>query len=164
MVDHNALTEELKHLNVSQCLIRWIGAFLSFKLQRVMLNGSLSAPVFPNGGIPQGTRLAPLLFAILVNGLASFWPCRVKYVDDTTVFEIIPRCSPSYLPSMADHICQFASLPLSTLVTSFASLSGQIGILLCRLLDDFTLCSLLMSNCLAAKELTALGSSQMRHL
>ena len=109
MVDHNALTEELKHLNVSQCLIRWIGAFLSFKLQRVMLNGSLSPPVFPNRGIPQGTRLAPLLFAILVNGLASFWPCRVKYVDDTTVFEIIPRCSPSYVPSMADHICQFAA-------------------------------------------------------
>ena len=74
-----------------------------------MLNGSLSPPVFPNGGIPQGTRLAPLLFAILVNGLASFWPCRVKYVDDTTVFEIIPRCSPSYLPCIADHICQFAT-------------------------------------------------------
>ena len=83
--------------------------FLSFRPQRVMLNGSLSPPVFPNGGIPQGTRLAPLLFAILVNGLASFWPCRVKYVDDTTVFEIIPRCSPSYLPCMADHICQFAT-------------------------------------------------------
>ena len=74
-----------------------------------MLNGSLSLPVLPNGEIPQGTRLARLLFAILVNGLASFWPCRVKYVDDTTVFEIIPRCSPSYLPSMADHICQFAT-------------------------------------------------------
>ena len=109
LVDHNALTAELKHLNVSQCLIRWIGAFLSFRPQRVMLNGSLSPPVFPNGGIPQGTRLAPLLFAILVNGLASFWPCRVKYVDDTTVFEIIPRCSPSYLPCIADHICQFAT-------------------------------------------------------
>ena len=44
-----------------------------------------------------------------MNGLASFWPCRVKYVDDTTVFEIIPRCSPSYLPCVADHICQFAT-------------------------------------------------------
>ena len=109
LVDHNALIEELKHLNVSQCLIRWIGAFLSFRPQRVMLNGSLSPPVFPNGGIPQGTRLALLLFAILVNGLASFWPCRVKYVDDSTVFEIIPRCSPSYLPCMANHICQFAT-------------------------------------------------------
>ena len=109
LVDQNALTEELKHLNVSQCLIRWIGAFLSFRPQRVMLNGFLSPPVFPNGEIPQGTRLAPLLFAILVNGLASFWPCRVNYVDDTTVFEIIPRCSPSYLPCMADHICQFAT-------------------------------------------------------
>ena len=78
-------------------------------LQQNSINGSLSPPVFPNGGIPQGTRLSPLLFAILVNGLASFWLCRVKYVDDTTVFEIIPRCSPSYLLCMADHICQFAT-------------------------------------------------------
>ena len=39
----------------------------------------------------------------------SFWPCRVKYVDDITVFEIMPRCSLSYLPCMADHICQFAT-------------------------------------------------------
>lgn len=39
----------------------------------------------------------------------SFWPCRVKYVDDITVFEIIPRCSLSYLPCMADHICQFGT-------------------------------------------------------
>ena len=53
--------------------------------------------------------MAELLFAILVNGLASFWPCLVKYVDDTTVFEIIPKYSPSYLPCMADHICQFAT-------------------------------------------------------
>ena len=74
-----------------------------------MLNGSFLPPVFPNGGKTQGTRLVPLLFAILVNGLTSFWPCRVNYVDDTTVFEIIPRCSQSYLPCMADHICQFAT-------------------------------------------------------
>ena len=83
--------------------------FLLFRPQREMLNGSLSPLVFANGGKPQGTRLAPLLFVILVNRLASFWPFRVKYVNDTTVFEIIPRCSPSYLPCSPDHICQFAT-------------------------------------------------------
>ena len=45
-----------------------------------------------NGGIPQGTKLAPLLFAILVNNLCRDWRYRIKYVDDTSVFESIPRC------------------------------------------------------------------------
>ena len=69
-----------------------------------------SHPVTPNGGIPQGTKLAPLLFAILVNNLCRDWRYRIKYVDDTSVFESIPRCSPSYLPFIAANINTYASM------------------------------------------------------
>lgn len=51
-----------------------------------------------NGGLPQGTKLGPLLFEILVNNLLKNWPGRSKFVDDTTTFEIIPRGSPIILP------------------------------------------------------------------
>ena len=64
---------------------------------------------YRRGGIPQGTKLAPLLFAILVNRLCQDWPNRIKYVDDTSVFEIISRCSPSYLPLIAADINNYAS-------------------------------------------------------
>ena len=74
-----------------------------------MHNGIVSTPVFPHRGIPQSTRLAPLLFVVLVNRPLSDWPSRVKYVDDTTVYEVIPRCSPSYLPYVASDVCHFAS-------------------------------------------------------
>ena len=87
-VDHNVLISELELLDVH----------LTSRPQRVTINGFVSTTVFPHGGIPQGTRLVPLLFALLVNRLVSDWPYRVKYVDDTTVYEVIPRCSPSYLP------------------------------------------------------------------
>ena len=60
------------------------------------------------GGIPQGTRLAQILFAILVTTLASDWRYRVKYVDDAPVFEVIPRNSPSYLSHVAADINSFA--------------------------------------------------------
>ena len=46
-----------------------------------------------NGGIPQGTKLGLMLFAVMINKLLKNWHMRSKYVDDTTAFEIIPRNS-----------------------------------------------------------------------
>ena len=69
----------------------------------------MSTLVFPQGGISQGTRLAPLLFAVLVNRRVSEWPYRVKYVDDTSAYEVISRCSPSSSPYVASDICQLAT-------------------------------------------------------
>lgn len=76
LVDHNVLISELELLGhvVHICLSNWIGAFLTSRPQRVTINGIVSTPVFPPGGIPQGKRLAPLLFALLVNSLVSDWP------------------------------------------------------------------------------------------
>ena len=82
LVDHNVILSELETLGVNQLLINWIGSFLSQRSQQVKIASTLSPSVKAHGGIPQGTKLAPLLFAILVNNLASEWPTRVKYVDD----------------------------------------------------------------------------------
>ena len=68
LVDHHALLHELEILSVHcDCLIRWIKAFLYTcdRQQRVRIDGILSPSISPRGGIPQGTRLAPLLFAVL---------------------------------------------------------------------------------------------------
>ena len=109
LVDHHSLLAELRALDIHPVIIRWICAFLSNRPQRVKIGSSLSPPVHPNGGIPQGTKLAPMLFAILVNRLADQWPARLKYVDDTTVFEVVPRCSTSYLQFAVNDIRSFAS-------------------------------------------------------
>ena len=91
-------------LGVHEALIRTIGAFLTGRSQQVKIGSALSNSVIPRGGIPQGTRLAPLLFVILVNNLMKDWETRVKYVDDLSVLEIIPRCSTSLLPFIARDI------------------------------------------------------------
>ena len=58
--------------------------------------------------IPLGTKLGPVLFAVMVNHLAQSWGTRIKFVDDLTVLEVVPRNSPSLLNVVVDDIHAFA--------------------------------------------------------
>ena len=69
---------------------------------------SVSAPLYLNGGIPQGTKLGPVLFAVMINDLVQSWGARIKFVDDLTVLEVVPRNSPSFLNVVVDDIHAFA--------------------------------------------------------
>ena len=111
-MDHNVVLSELNNLDVDLHLVKRIAAFLTNRSQLVKIGNSLSPPVGLNGGTPQGTKLAPppLLFCILVNGMTGKCKSRIKYVDDATAMEIIPRCSPSYLPFTVSDIYTYAFL------------------------------------------------------
>ena len=81
-----------------------MGSFLTGTSQRVSVGNTISPAV-----TPQGIKLAPLLFAVLVNNLARQWNLRAKYVDDLTIVEVISRTSTSMLPVIANSISMFAS-------------------------------------------------------
>ena len=52
--------------------------------------------------------MGPVLFAVMVNDLVQSWGARIKFVDDLTVLEVVPRNSPSLLNVVVDDIHAFA--------------------------------------------------------
>ena len=109
LIDHNILLRELEKLSVSPVLIRCIAAFLSNRQQAVKIGDTTSEWRTVKGGIPQGTKLGVILFAVMTNGLIADWPLRIKFVDDTSALEILPRNSISLLNYVATDIHEFAS-------------------------------------------------------
>ena len=63
------------------------------------IGGYLSDWKVLNSGVPQGTKLGVILFSVMTNRLLSDWKLHIKYVDDTSAFEILPRNSISLLNS-----------------------------------------------------------------
>ena len=108
MIDHNVIITELEKHGVHPAIVRWIKSFLTDREQCVRMGNGKSSWKKIDGGLPQGTKLGPLLFAIMVNSLLKDWQGRIKYVDNTSALEIIPRCSPSLLPLVVDKIFDFA--------------------------------------------------------
>ena len=108
-VDHSVLIAELEKLNVRPAVVGWIRAFLTRRKQCVRIRDKMSSFKCLNGGIPQGTKLGPILFAVLVNSLLRDWNFRIKFVDDLTTIEFIPRCSLSVTALLLNDIYDYAS-------------------------------------------------------
>jgi hypothetical protein len=61
-IDHNVLPRKLQLMAVHPVLINWIADFLSNRLQRTKIGQYYSAWKYIQAGVPQGTKLGPLLF------------------------------------------------------------------------------------------------------
>ena len=97
LIDHGILLQKLCNYNIHNCLTRWVASFLQGRSQFIRIDKICSSTKVLRGGIPQGTKLGPIMFAVMVNDLLSRWRPRAKFVDDLTALEIIPRNSPSMM-------------------------------------------------------------------
>ncbi len=83
-VDHTIVLCKLLDLGVHGCLVKWVASFLTNRKQRVKIGDIISSWVYINGGVPQGTKLAALLFLVMVNDFQTNHQ-MIKYVDDASV-------------------------------------------------------------------------------
>ena len=96
-------------MEIHPVLLNWIANFLTNTQQRTRVGQFFSEWKFLNAGVPQGTKLGPLLFFIMINDLAVADE-TVKFVDDTSLWEILSNNSPSQLPANIISCSEWSSV------------------------------------------------------
>ena len=107
----HVLIEKLLDLGARTSLIPWIINFLSDRRQRVKIAGSISDWLPINAGVPQGTKLGPILFLVMINNLSISDPksCIWKYVDDVSLSEGLVRNSISTIQTNLNTVASWSS-------------------------------------------------------
>ena len=112
LIDQRILVDKLCKLVLPTRIINWMIDFLSGRSQRIKLaEGCYSKWGSVPSGVPQGTKLGPWLFLILINDLtlngnfkAQLW----KYVDNTTTSEVVAKGGASNAQHIADCVSQWS--------------------------------------------------------
>lgn len=66
-IDHNTLIKKPQILNVNPCLISWCADFLHCRYLHVKAGPTKYSWKYVHAGVPQGTKLRPLLFLVMIN-------------------------------------------------------------------------------------------------
>jgi len=111
-VPRRRLLEKLRAHGVGGTVLQWIGAWLTGREQRVVLNGTESEWAAVRSGVPQGSVLGPILFLIYINDLdAAAGPVDLlkKFADDTKVGQGVDTAEKrEELQTALDNLCAWA--------------------------------------------------------
>jgi hypothetical protein len=110
LVPHGRLAHKLKGYGVDDGILRWIGAFLADRRQRVVLGGEFSSWVDVLSGVPQGSVLGPLLFVVYINDMPDgLLNISKLFADDSKILAIVEdRFSSERLQGDLDKVCEWA--------------------------------------------------------
>ena len=91
-VPHHRLLLVLLEYGVNQQLLNWIATFLIGRESYVRINHQVSNTERIKSGVPQGSVLANLLFAIFMNKIPTVVNCEIQmYSDDIKIYSVLKR-------------------------------------------------------------------------
>ena len=83
---HNGLIAKLSQIGIDGTLATFFKSYLSNRKQCVVLEGEKSTLLDIEAGVPQGSRLGPLLFIIYINDIIIDIESEILlFADDTTL-------------------------------------------------------------------------------
>ena len=90
-VSHHKLLAKLQNFGISGNLLRWFQGYLANRSQCVSINNENSNFLPVSSGVPQGSILGPLLFAIYINDLPDHLQnsLTLMFADDTKCTRLI---------------------------------------------------------------------------
>ena len=92
------LIAKLYSLGVKPTIVNWVADFLRDRYQRVKFSSDCFSDFKPvPAGIPQGTRIGPWLFSVMINDVSNTLSSIRKFAEDNTVSEILPKFGASML-------------------------------------------------------------------
>ena len=108
-IDHSILVSKLKLLRIPIPTLNWIINFLTNRKQRVKLaSDCLSEWGNVSAGVPQGTKLGPWLFVLMINDLRPDGVDQAKFVDDLTISETVLKSGVSIIQNSVNSIKEWS--------------------------------------------------------
>lgn len=112
-VDHHLLLFKLQKLGIRGSILSWIKSYLTNRSQIVKFQDRFSYSINVTSGVPQGSVLGPILFAVFINDIAStIQDCHISmYADDLKIFKAIVNETDSLvLQSAVDSLSSWCRL------------------------------------------------------
>ena len=90
VVPHKRLLSKLYFYGIRGCTLNWIDAFLSDRIQHVVIDGEFSDVAPVTSGVPQGSVLGPILFLCFINDMPESVSSQCcLFADDSIIYREI---------------------------------------------------------------------------